>query len=122
MSAVDDQIAATNERLALTMRGTVYTRAASGGTFTTVAKSNLKCSLDRISDRQSAQTSQQRADLANGGTLEWERGYTMPENAQVTVDRYGVTRWNIRSGTIWPEFGPDGGLISYRADVVRATG
>lgn len=121
MSAVDDQIAATNERLGLTMRATVYTRAVSGGGYTDAAKTGLKCSLDRISDRQAAATNQQRAELANGGTLEWDRGYTMPANAQVEVDRYGSQRWNVRPGTIWPEFGVDGGVISYRADVVRVS-
>lgn len=120
MSAADDQIAETVEALALTQRATVYARAVSGGGYTNVVKTELKCSLNPLS-RQAAATSDQRAELANGGMLEWERGYSMPDQAQVAVDAYPGQRWNVRKGTVWPEFGPDGGLISWRADVVRAS-
>lgn len=120
MTAQDDALAATVESLALTMRGTVYTRAVSGGTFTDVAKADLKCSLNAVS-RQPAATNSQRAELANAGTLEWERGYTMPDVAQVVVDAHGSTRWNVVKGSVWREFGVDGGVISWRADVVRAS-
>jgi len=41
VSAVDDQLASTVERLAFTMRATVLT----GSNWTTVAKTGLKCVL-----------------------------------------------------------------------------
>lgn len=119
MSAGDDQIAATIEDLALTMRGTVYTLVSPGG-YTNQVKAGLKCSLTPA-PRYPASTSSERADLASAGVLEWERSYTMPDGARVEVDAFPGQRWNVQRGTVWPDFGPDGGTINYRAEVKKAT-
>jgi hypothetical protein len=115
MSGVDIAIANTLERVALTMRATVYT----GNSWSTVDKTGLKCSLTPV-NRQPAATGAARAELAAIGDFSWERGYTMPANSRVLVDAYPEFRWNVRAGTIWPDFGPGGDIISWHADVVRA--
>jgi hypothetical protein len=118
MTAQDDQIAATNERLGLTMRATVLT----GSTWSTEAKTGLKCSLNPLNQGISAvQTGAARSELAARGLLEWERGYTMPAGARIVVDAYPGLRWNVQMQTAWPDFGPGGGITSWHADVVRAS-
>jgi hypothetical protein len=116
MTVADDAIAATVERLGLTMRATVYT----GSSWATVAKSDLKCSLQPLNQGISAaQTGQARSDLAARGVMAWERSYQMPTGARVAVDAYPGLRWNVQTATVWPEFGPGGDVINYRADVTR---
>lgn len=116
MTAADDSIAATVERLALTQRATVYT----GSSWAAVDKTGLKCSLRPLNEGVSAgQTGSARSELAARGILEWERSYAMPNGARVVVDAYPGIRWNVQMATAWPEFGPGGGQISWRADCVR---
>jgi hypothetical protein len=118
MSAVDDALAKTAERTALTMRATVYV----GNQWTTADKTGLKCSLNPLNAGISAiQAGGARTELASRGLLEWERSYTMPPNARVVVDAYGTQRWNVVTGTVWPDFGPGGGLIGYHGDVVKVS-
>lgn len=114
MTAADDQIAETIEALALTMRASVFT----GSNWSTEVKSDLKCSLDPA-PRAPAATGPARTELANRGVLEFERGYTMPVGARLVVDAYGAQRWNVVAGTIWPSFGPGGGLLSYSCEVTK---
>jgi hypothetical protein len=116
MSGVDTAIAGVLERVSLTMRATVYT----GNSWATVVKTGLKCSLSPLTAGISAvQTGQARTDLASRGLFEWERGYTMPAGARIVVDAYGSQRWNVMAGTIWPDFGPGGDVISWHGDVTK---
>jgi len=115
VSAVDDQLASTVERLAFTMRATVLT----GSNWTTVAKTGLKCVLYQA-PRAAAATGSARTELASRGIFEWERSYELPTGCRITVDKYPGRTWNVLSPTAWPSFGPGGGLVSYTCEVVRA--
>lgn len=121
--SIDDTLAATFERIALKMRATVAIRGSNGQyDFAHPDKTDLKCALNPLNLGVSAiQTGGGRAELASRGLLEWDRGYTMPPNAQIMVDAYGAQKWNVQTTTVWPDFGPGGGVIAYRADVVRAS-
>lgn len=97
---------------------TVYARGTDGK-YTVAAMTGLKCFLQPL-NREAARTSVERAELANGATFYWDASYDMAENAQVEVDAYAGTRWNVRAGTLWPEMAPGNVVIYHRCDVVRA--
>ena len=104
-------------------RATVYTRAVSGGTYTTVATTGLKCLLQQVNVRPPA-TSQERAQMADLRTLYFDPSYTMPESAQIAVDVESGVRWNVVSGTVVPDIVPDivpgNVVVMQHADVRRA--
>jgi hypothetical protein len=114
MTAIDDALAGTVERVGLTQRATVYT----GSNWTTVAKTGLRCSFTPA-NRQAAATGRDRADLALSGTLEWERNYDLPTGARIEIDAYPGIRWNVQRGTVMPSLGPGNGTLNWTAEVVR---
>lgn len=119
MPGFADAINASIVDSVLTMRATVYTRAASGG-FTTVARADLPCRLDPVS-RQPAATGSARRELAAMGSLRYSTEYTMPETGiQLEIDAYPGRRWNPVQATGWDDNVPGIGVIGKTIDVVRA--
>jgi hypothetical protein len=95
---------------------TVYTRHATTGQYTVVAKAALRCQVQRISTgRQNAPSMAQRAEFAAGRVLRWEHDYSMPDNAQLEI---GGRRWNLRKDTIYQQRAGEHALY-WTADIVR---
>ena len=119
MSAQSEAINASLVQTVLTMRATVYTRAANGG-FTVVQQADLPCRLDPIS-RQPAATSNERRSLAAMGNLRYSAEYTIPDDipVQLEVDAYHGRRWNVERATAWDDIVPGIGVISKSVDVTR---
>ena len=119
MSAQSEAINASLVTTVLTMRATVYTRAASGG-FTVVQQADIPCRLDPIT-RQPAATSNERRALAAMGSLRYEATYSIPDDipVQVEVDAYPGRRWNVERATAWDDIVPGIGVIGKTVDVTR---
>ena len=119
MSAESEAINDTLVQTVLTMRATVYTRAANGG-FTVVQQADLPCRLDPIS-RQPAATSNERRFLVAMGNLRYSATYTIPDDipVQIEVDAYPGRRWNVERATAWDDIVPGIGVISKSVDVTR---
>lgn len=101
-------------------RATVYSRAVSGGTYTTVETSGLHCLLQQIQTANPGATNSERAVFNDLRTLYFDPEYTMPENTQIAVDVESGVRWNVVSGTIVPDIGPGNVVVMRHCDVRRA--
>lgn len=120
MSAQSEAINATFVANILTMRATVYTRAA-GGTFTNAAQSGLACYLEAV-DARPAATGGDRRDLAARGVFRYDATYTLPtEAARVVVDAYPGVYWTVEPATAWSDYLPGIGVVGKTVDVVRAS-
>lgn len=101
-------------------RATVYTRAVSGGTYTTEVKADLHCLLQQVTAANPGATSSERAVYNDLRTLYFDPAYEMPENAQIAVDVEAGVRWNVVSGTIVPDLGPGNVVVMRHCDLRRA--
>lgn len=100
-------------------RATVYSRAVSGGTYTTEVTTGLHCLLQQVAVSPMA-TNSERAVLNDLRTLYFDPSYAMPENVQLAVDVESGVRWNVVSGTIVPDIGPGNVVVMRHCDVRRA--
>lgn len=114
------RVNSTIVKKALTMRATVYGRAANG-TYTNPLKSGLPCLLTEVEGgRQPGATAAQRRDLAGLGTFMWDATYDLPETGvQIVVDAYPGKKWQPVAATYWPDYVPGKGIASKSIDVVR---
>lgn len=110
-------------RSILTMRATVYGRAAGSGPFDQVVRADLPCRLEEVQGgRQPGATASERRELASIGTFRWDASYELPETGvQIAVDAYPGKRWNPIAATFWPDNVPGIGVIGRTCDVVRAS-
>lgn len=114
-------------RAVLTMRCTIWARTSNTGPYNNAVKTGLACRLDQIATgRQSAATSQQRADLASLRTFMWDPTYDLPDQGvQIEVTSpayYAGQRWNIQAGTKQPAIPPGfDEPIAIECDVRRAS-
>lgn len=87
---------------------TVYTRASSGGGYTVQNAASVTCLLQPLGQNSRGLTADERAQAALSGQLFFLSTYAMPEHAQIVVDAFGATRWQVVAGSVWPQNGPDG--------------
>lgn len=102
------------ERDRLTMRCTVLV----GQRWEDVARDDLPCAF-MPANRLGSNTSAQRSELAQSGTLQWIADYTMPTAARIRIDAYPDVTWNLQRGTIMPEVGRQHERLFWSAEVTR---
>lgn len=95
-------------------RHSIYTEDATTGTYSTLAKSGLRC---RARHPDGGESLPERSELAATRVLIWEAGYVMPRYAQVDING---ERWQIHPETIASLDGPGGQTIYRRAYITRA--
>ena len=100
-------------------RATVYSRAVSVGTFTTVETSDLHCLLQQAAVNPGA-TNSERAVANDLRTLYFDPAYTLAENTQIAVDVESGIRWNVVNGSIVPDIGPGNVVVMRHCDLRRA--
>lgn len=104
----------------LTMRATVYTRAANGQ-FTVVLHSGLACLLTSLSTGAAVSVAD-RAALAAQRTFQYDATYDLAEDGvQIAVDAFPGKRWNPVKNTDDVAYFPDIGVGGKFVTVVRAS-
>jgi len=115
MNAVDLMMKRNYDQTVLVHTGIVWI----GPSWAVQDRVGLRCRLDDV-NRQDAASGTGRTELASRGQLTWQADYTMPPNVRVTVDAFPNMRWSVVPNTTWPVRGSEGGIIAWRADLVRA--